>query len=433
MSWLTKLFGQPEQPARPTPTAYSRVGGAGKWTPAKREQPVPAAPVPPAPEIVDARRINVVKAHSIIGALDRRSNAGRYAKLAAWLKANEKAIAEFTLSDGPGLPGHFLALRPAVEGGSIAYGPGCALGDQSCVYTLGDTHGDVESLAAILDTIIDIRKASGGGSPTVYMLGDAIDRAGEGCMLESVLVMAIMQKAMPEEFAAWNDISLGFVKGDHDVALSYPDEYSPEARFRSAVMPADYVDWLNARLDADPSEENTLAGRAWIRLMRECPAAAFLDGSGTLLSHGGIPRSDLQERIARGEPYLFMSGECSTDYEWCRMVDAKNKLLNRASKTSEIGFQEFESFNRLFGGRIRKFVFGHQHPAGGFERYTRFFGGYDAVCISSFRDDSSPTPAVPYFCKVTADDLNVYSLSPAIYVVRLEENSTEARKAAPAV
>ena len=87
-------------------------------------------------------------------------------------------------------------------------------------------------------------------------------------MLESALVLAIMQKAMPDEFAAWNDINLGIVKGDHDVALSYPDEYSPEARFSSAVTPSDYTQWLNDRLAVDPSEDNTLIGRAWIRLMR---------------------------------------------------------------------------------------------------------------------------------------------------------------------
>ena len=89
----------------------------------------------------------------------------------------------------------------------------------------------------------------------------------------------------------------------------------------------------------------------------------------------------------------------------------------------EIGFQEFESFNELMCGRIKKYVFGHQHPAGGFERYSKFFGGYDVICISSFRDDAAPVPAVPHFCKLTADEVNVYSLSPAIYVVRLEENS----------
>jgi len=419
MSWLSKIFGSSEQEFLTEPPCG--VPAASVGNPYRQA----SVQTPKSPEIVDARRLNVVKAHCVIGAVDRRSNVGRYENLIKWLKQNEKKVARVALSDGQDMPGHDIALRPAVRNGSIAYGPGCFPGLQERVYTLGDTHGDVESLAAILDTIVDACRIAKAGNPVVYLLGDVVDRCGEGCMLETTLIMAIMQKAMPEEFAAWNDIRLGVVKGDHDVALSYPDEYSPDARFSSNVVPSDYAQWLNARLDADPSEDNTLVGRAWIKLMRECPAAAFIEKFGALLSHGGIPRCDIQDEIAKGSPYLFMSDRCSTDYEWCRMVDARNKLLNRASKTSEVGFQEFESFNRLLDGRIKKFIFGHQHPEGGFERYSKFFSGYDAICISSFRDDLLPTPTIPYFCKITADEVNVYSLSPAIYVVRLEENSFE--------
>lgn len=437
MSWFSDLFGSPKPQPKPQPKPaypYTWTGGYQQRLKQAKSPTVAAMPAeakPAAPEIVDTRRINVVKAHSIIGAVDRRSNAGRYSRLVEWLKLNEKEIATFALADDQDMPRHTLALRPAVPGGSIAYGPGCFLGNPDRAYVLGDTHGDVESLAAMLDTIVDACRAAKAGSPTVYLLGDVLDRATEGCMLESALVLAIMQKAMPDEFAAWNDISIGVVKGDHDVALSYPDEYSPEARFSSAVTPSDYTQWLNDRLAVDQSEDNTLIGRAWIRLMRECPSAAFVEKFGALLSHGGIPRCDIQDEIRRGVPYVFFSGRCSTDYEWCRMVDVKNKLLNRASKTSEIGFQEFESFNELMGGKIKKFIFGHQHPAGGFERYSRFFGGYDVICISSFRDDTLATPAIPHFCKLTADEVNVYSLSPAIYVVRLEENSV-AHTASPA-
>lgn len=418
------MFREPAPPAPPPSIEELRAKAIATTRPYAKAGPS-------APKVVDPRRIDVVKSHSIVGALDRASGAGRYEKLVAWLRANEKAVALAALDDGPGMPGHALGLRPAVEGGSIAYGPGCFPGLGAKAYVLGDTHGDVRSLASVLDTIESFPREEGEPGPAVYMLGDALDRGGEGCMLESVLVLAIMQKALPEEFAAWNGMTLGFVKGDHDVALSYPGEYSPEARFSSAVTPADYAAWLNARLDAAPSEDNTLIGRAWIRLMRECPAAAFVDRFGALLSHGGVPRRDVQDEIRKGAPYVFMSGRCSADYEWCRMTDTKNKLLNRASKTSEIGFEEFKSFDDLLGGRIRKFVFGHQHPAGGFERYSRFFGAYDALCISSFRDDSAAVPAVPYFCRLTADRTDVYSVSPAIYVVRLEENGTE-RKTPPA-
>jgi hypothetical protein len=433
MSWFSDLFGfsddKQTKPPKPyyyggphnvTPNGKSNITSQSKKTIAFSE----------APKIIDSRRINVVKAHSIVGAVDRRSNIKRYSQLINWLKQNEKQIAYAALTDGPNMPNHTFAIRPAVPNGSIAYGPGCFLNLSDQVYVLGDTHGDIESLAAIIDTIIDTcQYASKTEFPTIYLLGDILDRATEGCMLESVLLLAIMQKALPDEFATWNNIKLGIIKGDHDIAISYPETYSPEARFSSIVIPADYTQWLNDRLNLNPSEDNTLIGRAWIRLMKECPSAAFIDKFGALLSHGGIPRIDIQTKIKNDEePYLFLSNKCSNDYEWCRMVDVKNKLLNRSSKTSEIGFQEFESFNELFDGRIKKFIFGHQHPNGGFERYSKFFKDYDAICISSFRDDSSSIPSIPHFCKLTANEVNVYSLSPAIYVVRLEENSIEHKK-----
>ena len=210
MSWFSDLFGpskpQPKPKSKPA-YPYAWVGGYSQQPKPAKSPTVAAKPVEAksvAPEIVDARRINVVKAHSIIGAVDRRSNVGRYSRLVEWLKLNEKEIATFALTDDQDMPKHTLALRPAVPGGSIAYGPGCFLGNPDRTYVLGDTHGDVESLAAILDTIVDACCAAKVCSPTVYLLGEILDRATEGCMLESALVLAIMQKAMPDELAAWN-------------------------------------------------------------------------------------------------------------------------------------------------------------------------------------------------------------------------------------
>ena len=244
-------------------------------------------------------------------------------------------------------------------------------------------------------------------------------------MIESVFILAILQKALPEQFAQYNKIRLGIVKGDHDIGLSY-NAMSTTNKFSAAVKPADYCDWLNDRLAKNSYKETyTYIGRAWIRLMAECPSAAFLADSGTLLSHGGVPRVDLQQRMISGEPYVMQSKEVAQDFEWCRMVDAKNKLLNRSSKTSEVGFQEFESFNALMGGKIRKFIFGHQHPAKGFMRFDKNYAGYDVICISSFRkDDTLGGPTIPYFCKIDKNDVNVYSMCPAKYIIRLEERST---------
>ena len=383
--------------------------------------------------IIDPKRISMVKAHTIIGSVEKYGRATKFANLVSWLDRNEAEIAKNTLDDKTEhLASHALALRPAAPGGCLAYGPGCfgTTKPNETVYVLGDTHGDLESLVAIFDTILDLAANNGNLSPTIYLLGDILDRNAESCMQECVFLLAILQRALPKEFERYNSIKLGIIKGDHDVALSYN---ASSRKFAASVSPADYCDWLNARIDLNPGlEDATFIGRAWIKLMKECPAAAFIESSGTLLAHGGIPRSDLQDKVMSGEPFAMQSKACESDYAWCRMVDAKNKLLNRASKTSEVGFQEFETLNNdLFFGKIKKFVFGHQHPASGFQRFSRFFAGYDVICISSFRsDDAVGGPTIPYFCKIDAAEINTYSMSPAAYVVRLEENSVEHSKTA---
>ena len=380
--------------------------------------------------IIDPRNFTMVKMRSIVGSIDSTNYTDKHSQLIAWLKKNEFDISKKLLDDVD-LKNHVMALYPATKGGCFAYGPGCFGPKEigSSTYVIGDTHGDFESLVAIIDTIIDISKYSHVDGPTIYILGDVLDRNGESCMYESVFLMAILQKAFPKELEQYNKIKLGIIKGDHDIALSYNG-----TSFAASVKPADYCDWLNARLRLYKYDvKYSYVGRAWIQLMSHCPAAAFIESAGVLLSHGGIPRIDIQEDINRGIPYLLQSEKTATDFEWCRMVDAKNKLLNRGSKTSEIGFQEFDSFNQMFGGKIKTFIFGHQHPAKGFVRFDKFYPGYDIICISSFRkDDVIGGPTIPYFCRFNDKDVNVYSMCPAKYVIRLEEHTTTSLSATPA-
>lgn len=360
--------------------------------------PVGTAPKKPEPVMVVPRTVN---------------GDERYDRLKDWLRQNEVVLAEKVLGDDDRLSHHALAAYPAVKGGCLACGTGCfpSANPQAPVYVLGDTHGDFDTFFAILESIFELVKENGEGKPTVYLLGDIVDRNGEGCMLECALILAILQKGLPEEFAQFNDIRLGIVKGDHDVGLIYSEPYSPESRFKAMVSPADYCDWLNKRIDNGGGEPVTKIGRAWIRLMKECPAAAFLEESGTLLSHGGVPREDLQKRVAAGEPYMLQSEAFAQDFEWCRMVDVKKKLLNRGSKTSEVGGQEFDSFCKIIfpkqnkdgweGTRVRRFIFGHQHPVKGFEQYTKWYEGYETVCIASFRSDEVfGGPTMPHFCRI---------------------------------
>jgi len=369
----------------------------------------------------------------------RHEDSSRLDALKVWLRENEVSIAEKALSDDDRLSGLALALYPAVNGGCLAVGDGCFAGggNDAPVYLLGDTHGDFDSFVAILDWIVGNAEND---APTVYLLGDVIDRNGEGCMLECALIMAILQKGLPEEtgFAKFNGVRLGIVKGDHDIALRYQEPYVHEKRFLAAVSPADYCDWLNKRLDDGAGEDATKIGRAWIRLMRECPAAAFLEHSGTLLAHGGIPRRDIQERIVKGELDILQSDVCAKDYEWCRLVDVKNKLLNRNSATSEIGWQEFDSFCKTVfpsessdgcGTKVRRFVFGHQHPISGFERYTKWYDGYEVVCIASFqKSDSLLGDTIPHFCRLARKDDEDWQLQ----VYRMENLAVPDKEEAPA-
>lgn len=361
-------------------------GGRGLAAPASA--PAPAAPI-------------------AVSSLQSKADPEVHEALKEWLRANEVALAERVLADDDNLSHHALAVYPAVKGGCLAQGVGCfAEGKEpDTVFVLGDTHGDFDTFFEILKLIV-----VNCPSPTVYLLGDVVDRNGEGCMLECAMILAILQKALPADFAQFNNIRLGIVKGDHDVGLLYAEPYAPETRFRAMVSPADYCDWLNKRLDDGADESATKIGRAWIRLMKECPAAVFLERSGTLLSHGGVPRKDIQEGIAKGRPYLVQSEASSVDYAWCRMATAKNKLLNRGSKTSEIGGVEFDSFCKTVfpsddpsgrGTRVRRFVFGHQHPVKGFEQYIKWYEGYEACCIASFRSDEVfGGPTLPHFCQI---------------------------------
>lgn len=339
----------------------------------------------------------------------------RYDRLKDWLRANEVTLADATLNDDYRLSHHALSVYPAAKNGCLAYGVGCfaAMDPKAPVYVLGDTHGDFETFLAVLDTVVGMAKENGENAPLVYLLGDVVDRNGEGCMLECALILAILQKALSSEFAYLNEIRIGIVKGDHDVGLMYREPYAQDVRFKAMVSPADYCDWLNARIEDGGGEDVTKIGRAWIRLMRECPAAVFLEETGTLLSHGGIPRADLQMRVAAGEPFLIQSDAFAQDFEWCRMVDVKKKLLNRGSKTSEVGGCEFDAFckivfpekqkDRSMTTKVRRFIFGHQHPVKGFERYTKWYDGYEVFCLATFRDTTVlGGPTIPHFIRIEA-------------------------------
>ena len=368
-------------------------------------------PAAPSIELTEKLEPVAVKPRMVNG------NHERYDRLKDWLRANEETLAAATLADDARLSHHHLAVYPAAKNGCLAYGAGC-FGPtdpkaSGAVYLLGDTHGDFDTFLAILDTIHGIAKENDEANPAVYLLGDIVDRNGEGCMLECALILAILQGKLEGEFSELNEIRIGIIKGDHDIGLIYDEPYSPEKRFRAMVNPADYCDWLNRRLDEGGDEGVTKIGRAWIRLMKECPAAAFLEETGTLIAHGGVPREDLQRRVVKGEPYMLQSDAFAQDFEWCRMVDKKMKLLNRGSKTSEIGGLEFDAFCKIvFPGpsrngapttRVRRFVFGHQHPAKGFEQYTKWYDGYEAICIASYRDDGvCGGPTIPHIVRLVA-------------------------------
>ena len=193
---------------------------------------------------------------------------------------------------------------------------------------VGDVHGDLPALVAAVDAV-RAKAAESGRGAFVVVLGDAIDRGRDsaGC---AAFLMRLARGLDP----ARKDARLLFVRGDHDLGLSW----NPATRsFSSLVEPAEWAEELGALPPHDPERE---IARAWIEFVLGSPAAVLLRGEaeGALLAHGAVPHADLLPRLKTladlGSP------ECDRDFAWCRLSSARRKIPNRASLFCDVGLDD---------------------------------------------------------------------------------------------
>ena len=279
---------------------------------------------------------------------------------------------------------------------------------------VGDVHGDLPALVAAVDAV-RAKAAESGRGAFVVVLGDAIDRGRDsaGC---AAFLMRLARGLDP----ARKDARLLFVRGDHDLGLSW----NPATRrFASAVEPAEWAEELGALPPHDPERD---VARAWIEFVLGSPAAVLLRGEaeGALLAHGAVPHADLLPRLKTladlGSP------ECDRDFAWCRLSSARRKIPNRASLFCDVGLDDLaDALDRIgeivsgwkapaapFAGskpaapafegvsdavpdgedgniqhsafRIRHFIHGHEHAETGCEAVP-VRGGRTAWTVTTFR------------------------------------------------
>ncbi len=246
---------------------------------------------------------------------------------------------------------------------------------------IGDVHGDLPALAAAVDAI-RAKAAETEREAFVIALGDAIDRGADsaGCA-------AFIMRLAHGENAEREGVSLVFVRGDHDVALSFGEA---SGRFTSVVEPAEWAERLN---DLPPDADERRVAREWIDFVREAPSAILLrnETDGVLLSHGAVPHADLLPRLATLAD--ADSPECGRDFTWCRVASSGRKIPNRSSLFSDVGLLDVADFLEWLaihaGGEgfgVRHFIHGHEHSPPGCD-VAELPDGKKVWTVTTFRSE----------------------------------------------
>ena len=249
------------------------------------------------------------------------------------------------------------------------------------VFLVGDLHGDVLSLRAIL------RKAFSDSSKSrIVFLGDLFDRGDKS--IETARLFLWAAKTHPGQIL--------WLRGNHDEALGF-DAASGE--FNSSVEPHEFADWLNAHQEAKQEGLNL------VEIVKTLPIAAAL-GS-VWISHGGVLHEDVIGDFAGFES---LTGPMKTDFVWSRMKDTPSKMPNRSHKGAEVGYKQAVGFvDKLKAVEqlpIRHIVCAHQHEhkdGYGYLPFSKCFGKGDVTCqcICSFRD--SEWDFLPTVLKLTSN------------------------------
>jgi len=234
----------------------------------------------------------------------------------------------------------WLARWVTPEHPKIAIVPPDALDPEVEFWFVGDVHGDLLALEAVL-MAYDLLAAE---RAQLVFLGDLFDDGFHGA---EVLVRVLGTHLREPGGHTW-------IAGNHDEALSWSEELE---RFQTSVKPGEFAEQLN--INTNDASLGAL-GRLAISIIAELPRAIFLPG--LLAAHAGFPHTDLQPNLRT--PSDLSQLACFRDFVWNRLHESRSKIPNRASSGSEFGAEDFHSFRRVCGAMglvIDSMVRGHDH------------------------------------------------------------------------
>ena len=209
------------------------------------------------------------------------------------------------------------------------------------VWFVGDVHGDLLALESALQ---HIERSGEPENTRIVFLGDLFDDGRHG----AEVVLRVWELVLN------GPMQVTVITGNHDAGLSFDGE-----RFHSSVLPSDFTDWLNARLE---DSWTTRLGKLIVEFFERAPRAIFFP-DGLLATHAGMPHTDLH-------PELEATGDWNDprnlqDFVWTRAHPrARKRIPNRTTRGCEYGHQDWEAFCELatrLGRPTERMIRGHDH------------------------------------------------------------------------
>lgn len=234
-------------------------------------------------------------------------------------------------------------------------------------FFLGDIHGDFFALVTCVEHI----KAQCEDFRLVF-LGDMVDRGPHSA--ECFLYFIELARKYP--------VRIAWIMGNHDAGIYR----LPSGEFHSSVSPSEFIEVLNS---SQPVEGKIHIGDFFLKVVSGLPRAMILP-NGLLVTHGGFPHSDLQQKAkplsSLAEQYAWAgSDRCLQDFTWTRISRFPKKMPNRVTSGCSYGFLDFKGFVESVSGvaRLRALLTGHEHPLEGFDRHDTW-QEYPALTLTGF-------------------------------------------------
>jgi hypothetical protein len=231
-------------------------------------------------------------------------------------------------------------------------------GEASNWFILGDIHGDYYALRNAVEHIKrlcpDFR---------LVFLGDLVDRGPHP--MECLWYLLALAHEYPQR-VLW-------IAGNHDVGVSFD---MARDRFHSTVSPSEFLDHLNQLDSWSPFRRKF--GHEFIELVAGLPRAVLCP-DGLLITHGGIPHTDLHTAVQECENVddkraWLNSPQALQDFTWTRISRYRRKIPNRNSTGCSYGFEDFDAFCEAVQDFFpaARLVTGHDHPEGGVDTHEEW-------------------------------------------------------------